>query len=203
MTHLLLSSTLGQDEVFPFLHIQPTISHIVSPHTTHFSNKSLHCNTPTPVSCSSMFLSSPTHPLCKVPSCTLFCLSTTLDHVSAGHANPIDWLTLCSGTQVNAVVQWILSTPNHPYQQFTAITCINCCSASKYNQSKTRLKGDGSGTDEEYQLALMADIERQGASFCTWSKEWTVQRHGEAGIKSGWRWRKSWWAEHEEVCDAD
>jgi hypothetical protein len=42
------------------------------------------------------------------------------------------------------------------------------------------MKGDGSGTDEQYQLALMADIERQGASFCTW-----VQRHGEAGIKSG------------------
>jgi hypothetical protein len=57
ITHLLLSSTLHQDKVFPFLHIQPTISHIVSPCRTHFSNKSLHCNRPTPVSCSSIFLS--------------------------------------------------------------------------------------------------------------------------------------------------
>jgi hypothetical protein len=56
ITQLLLSSTLRQYKVFPFLHTHPTISHIVSPHTTHFSNKSLHCNTPTPVSCSSIFL---------------------------------------------------------------------------------------------------------------------------------------------------
>jgi hypothetical protein len=47
ISHLLLSSTLHQYKVFPFLHIQPTISHIVSSHTTYFSNKSLHCNTPT------------------------------------------------------------------------------------------------------------------------------------------------------------